>query len=169
MGDASRSPPITATDQGSVQPSSSSQYASSAVGVGGIDHPDLRERRVDRQLSREAGGVGVEDARADAAIREEVVLTLFHAEIQAEDAAMLEQQHEQAQRLQYEHEQSAGAEVINQALGAGSGAAAAVAVAGGNGDGYAPQPARKSDVENIGRNDPCWCGSGKKYKKCHGA
>ncbi|MBN1563106.1 MAG: SEC-C domain-containing protein [Anaerolineae bacterium] len=18
-----------------------------------------------------------------------------------------------------------------------------------------------------GRNDPCWCGSGKKYKKCH--
>jgi preprotein translocase subunit SecA len=23
--------------------------------------------------------------------------------------------------------------------------------------------------KNIGRNDPCWCGSGKKYKKCHGA
>jgi preprotein translocase subunit SecA len=22
--------------------------------------------------------------------------------------------------------------------------------------------------EKIGRNDPCWCGSGKKYKKCHG-
>ncbi|HWO49514.1 MAG: SEC-C metal-binding domain-containing protein [Solirubrobacterales bacterium] len=21
----------------------------------------------------------------------------------------------------------------------------------------------------MGRNDPCWCGSGKKYKKCHGA
>jgi preprotein translocase subunit SecA len=21
----------------------------------------------------------------------------------------------------------------------------------------------------LGRNDPCWCGSGKKYKKCHGA
>jgi preprotein translocase subunit SecA len=21
----------------------------------------------------------------------------------------------------------------------------------------------------IGRNDPCWCGSGVKYKKCHGA
>jgi preprotein translocase subunit SecA len=20
----------------------------------------------------------------------------------------------------------------------------------------------------IGRNDPCWCGSGKKYKRCHG-
>ncbi|HEX4857852.1 MAG TPA: SEC-C metal-binding domain-containing protein [Usitatibacteraceae bacterium] len=20
----------------------------------------------------------------------------------------------------------------------------------------------------IGRNDPCWCGSGKKFKHCHG-
>ena len=26
-----------------------------------------------------------------------------------------------------------------------------------------------SDEEQIGRNDPCWCGSGLKYKKCHGA
>ncbi|MBN2566267.1 MAG: SEC-C domain-containing protein, partial [Candidatus Eisenbacteria bacterium] len=24
-------------------------------------------------------------------------------------------------------------------------------------------------VEKVGRNDPCPCGSGKKYKKCHGA
>jgi uncharacterized protein YchJ len=23
-------------------------------------------------------------------------------------------------------------------------------------------------VGKIGRNDPCYCGSGKKYKKCHG-
>jgi preprotein translocase subunit SecA len=23
--------------------------------------------------------------------------------------------------------------------------------------------------DKIGRNDPCWCGSGKKFKKCHGA
>jgi len=22
---------------------------------------------------------------------------------------------------------------------------------------------------DVGRNDPCWCGSGKKYKRCHGA
>jgi len=22
--------------------------------------------------------------------------------------------------------------------------------------------------EKVGRNDPCPCGSGKKYKKCHG-
>ncbi len=24
-------------------------------------------------------------------------------------------------------------------------------------------------IQSIGRNDPCYCGSGKKYKKCHGA
>ncbi|MBI4345741.1 MAG: SEC-C domain-containing protein [Elusimicrobia bacterium] len=23
-------------------------------------------------------------------------------------------------------------------------------------------------MQKIGRNDPCYCGSGKKYKKCHG-
>jgi preprotein translocase subunit SecA len=27
----------------------------------------------------------------------------------------------------------------------------------------------KRDEPKIGRNDPCWCGSGKKFKKCHGA
>jgi len=43
-----------------------------------------------------------------------------------------------------------------------------------------PRPARiggddapikqiKRDEPKIGRNDPCYCGSGKKYKKCHGA
>jgi preprotein translocase subunit SecA len=25
------------------------------------------------------------------------------------------------------------------------------------------------EQHQLGRNDPCWCGSGKKYKKCHGA
>jgi preprotein translocase subunit SecA len=30
-----------------------------------------------------------------------------------------------------------------------------------------PQPARSGP--KIGRNDPCWCGSGKKFKRCHGA
>jgi len=27
----------------------------------------------------------------------------------------------------------------------------------------------KSENQQLGRNDPCWCGSGKKFKKCHGA
>jgi len=55
------------------------------------------------------------------------------------------------------------------ALTAAAGGAAAVA------EGQQPEEApvvqqRRVDArENIGRNEPCWCGSGKKYKKCHGA
>jgi preprotein translocase subunit SecA len=37
----------------------------------------------------------------------------------------------------------------------------------GGGDASAPQQRRVGD--KVGRNDPCPCGSGKKYKKCHGA
>ena len=39
----------------------------------------------------------------------------------------------------------------------------ATAASGTNRQGFTPSGAR------IGRNDPCWCGSGQKYKKCHGA
>jgi preprotein translocase subunit SecA len=28
--------------------------------------------------------------------------------------------------------------------------------------------AKPADWANVGRNDPCPCGSGKKFKKCHG-
>jgi preprotein translocase subunit SecA len=57
----------------------------------------------------------------------------------------------------------------NEVVGVTAGAPAANG--GGNG---APSPAAvetvvKDERENIGRNDPCWCGSGKKFKKCHGA
>jgi preprotein translocase subunit SecA len=31
-----------------------------------------------------------------------------------------------------------------------------------------PKPGFTPSGERIGRNDPCWCGSGAKYKKCHG-
>ena len=37
------------------------------------------------------------------------------------------------------------------------------------GAGDASQPAQRRTGEKVGRNDPCPCGSGKKYKKCHGA
>jgi preprotein translocase subunit SecA len=30
-------------------------------------------------------------------------------------------------------------------------------------------PIVKAEHEKVGRNDPCWCGSGKKFKLCHGA
>jgi preprotein translocase subunit SecA len=36
----------------------------------------------------------------------------------------------------------------------------------------APPPANAKPFERqtpkLGRNDPCFCGSGKKYKQCHG-
>ncbi|MFP5204007.1 MAG: SEC-C metal-binding domain-containing protein, partial [Acidobacteriota bacterium] len=43
----------------------------------------------------------------------------------------------------------------------------AVAARQGGGDGAA-QPAQRRTGDKVGRNDPCPCGSGKKYKKCHG-
>jgi preprotein translocase subunit SecA len=38
-----------------------------------------------------------------------------------------------------------------------------------SGGGEASQPTQRRTGEKVGRNDPCPCGSGKKYKKCHGA
>ena len=34
---------------------------------------------------------------------------------------------------------------------------------------HAPKPATRRVAAQPGRNDPCPCGSGKKFKKCHGA
>ncbi len=44
-----------------------------------------------------------------------------------------------------------------------------LAVASRAGAGEASQPTQRQVGEKVGRNDPCPCGSGKKYKKCHGA
>jgi uncharacterized protein YecA (UPF0149 family) len=33
---------------------------------------------------------------------------------------------------------------------------------------HAQEPAR-NPLKDVGRNDPCPCGSQKKFKKCHGA
>ena len=38
----------------------------------------------------------------------------------------------------------------------------------GVGDPAGPKPGYTPTGARIGRNDPCWCGSGAKYKKCHG-
>jgi preprotein translocase subunit SecA len=65
------------------------------------------------------------------------------------------------------------------AVGAGALAAAAASAGGGEAaaGAYEEEPAGPPVVEQrvvdeehqVGRNDPCWCGSGKKFKKCHGA
>ena len=116
----------------------------------------------------------------NAAIREEVVMTLFHAEIEVEEAGQL-QQAQAAQALDgggfaYEHESLSGSQAI-AAAGAGTGTllagdGASVTAGGiGAGGGSVATQQRVTDAreKNIGRNDPCWCGSGKKFKRCHGA
>jgi preprotein translocase subunit SecA len=67
------------------------------------------------------------------------------------------------------------------AVGAGALAAAAASagmVADAGADGYEGEELQGppvveqrvvDDEHQLGRNDPCWCGSGKKFKKCHGA
>ncbi|MDE4515630.1 MULTISPECIES: SEC-C metal-binding domain-containing protein [Pseudomonas] len=35
--------------------------------------------------------------------------------------------------------------------------------------GHAPQEPVRNELKDVGRNDPCPCGSSKKFKKCHGA
>jgi preprotein translocase subunit SecA len=65
-----------------------------------------------------------------------------------------------------------GSEPAPAFAGVGRGAATATAAR------QAPVPARtggddvvktvKHEGPKVGRNDPCPCGSGKKYKKCHG-
>ena len=44
----------------------------------------------------------------------------------------------------------------------------ALPVAASHGD-DAPKQPKKREMSKVGRNDPCPCGSGKKYKNCHGA
>jgi preprotein translocase subunit SecA len=106
-------------------------------------------------------------------IRSEVVSLLFHAEVTAEDAAALEEMQgfEEDGGYAYEHESLAGAEAIAAAGATGNGAPATVA-AGAVGAGATTVATKQrvaSEWDKVGRNDPCPCGSGKKYKKCHGA
>ena len=117
----------------------------------------------------------------NAEIREEVVRVLFHAEIEVEEVDAL-QQAQAAQALDgggfaYEHESLAGA----QAIAAAGGGAATGAMLAGDGVGVTAgaldagggsvitQQRVTNERDKIGRNDPCWCGSGKKFKRCHGA
>jgi preprotein translocase subunit SecA len=106
-------------------------------------------------------------------IRREVIFTLFHAEIAPADAIELEQaQQAQNGNLSYAHETASGADAITaagQSAAVGSVAGASALGTGGSITTAGPRPVVSSPEEKLGRNDPCWCGSGKKFKKCHGA
>jgi preprotein translocase subunit SecA len=78
-----------------------------------------------------------------------------------------------AGRVSYSGGRSAvGAGAI--ATAAASAGVAATAEADGYGEAEAEaepvvQQRRVDSEQQLGRNDPCWCGSGKKFKRCHGA
>ncbi|AVA37053.1 MULTISPECIES: preprotein translocase subunit SecA [Cupriavidus] len=100
-------------------------------------------------------------------IKSEVTRVVFNVHIQSPEE--LEQASEQIEEglahlenVQYKHEEFAeGAEPVEQAEPARSNtAAAALAAMGGE--------AALAGMPKVGRNDPCPCGSGKKFKQCHG-
>jgi preprotein translocase subunit SecA len=102
-------------------------------------------------------------------IREEVLLLLFHAQIEPREAEELTRQDDvDGGGFAYEHESLAGSDAI-AAAGLGGEAVAVSTGIGGGGGAVATQQRVTADRDKIGRNDPCWCGSGKKFKKCHGA
>jgi preprotein translocase subunit SecA len=98
-------------------------------------------------------------------IREEVVLTLFHAQVELNEPPP--EPTPENGNLQYQHETAAGADVIAAAGGAAAGSVG-TAFTPQTGGGTATATAVNAH-KDVGRNDPCWCGSGKKFKKCHGA
>ncbi len=89
-------------------------------------------------------------------LKYEVVRFLSNVQVQRSDeAAAIEQQRRKAaaqQKMAFEHAE----------------AASAVAPAADASPPAAPQPMTRAQPK-VGRNDPCPCGSGKKYKQCHGA
>ena len=95
------------------------------------------------------------------AIKRQVTQILINVQVRSEDeVAAAERAAEEAlsrsaSNVQYHHAD------YNGALAADDAEAAAPAE-------EASQQPFVRDSQKIGRNDPCWCGSGKKFKQCHG-
>jgi preprotein translocase subunit SecA len=93
-------------------------------------------------------------------LKYEVVKFLSHVQIQRQDeAALIEQQRREAaerERLAFEHAQASG-------LAEGSAEQSAEPAPA-----LAPRQPFTREQPKVGRNEPCPCGSGKKYKQCHG-
>jgi preprotein translocase subunit SecA len=87
-------------------------------------------------------------------------LSMLRIRSEAEVAALEEQQRREQERqaLEFQHAEAASL-------------AARGAEAGASPNEGAPTPQQGQvvrDQPKVGRNDPCPCGSGKKYKQCHG-
>jgi preprotein translocase subunit SecA len=120
-----------------------------------------------------------------AGIDDDYVKIVMHAQVQVLQQAAPAEPSLQGAQYQAAEDPVQGSSGIEQALAAGpvslddawqaagSGGAAAPA-AGAAPANAAPEPeiqrptVRDSDFERAGRNDPCPCGSGKKFKFCHG-
>ena len=92
-------------------------------------------------------------------IKRDAIRVLSHVQVRREDPAEEEarlrrEAEDLAQRMQFQHAEVSALDDGGDEAGAEGGAAAAVA------------PVRAE--QKIGRNEPCPCGSGKKYKHCHG-
>jgi preprotein translocase subunit SecA len=110
-----------------------------------------------------------------ARIRRETVRNLFKVSLVEEPQARAAAPTPRA--MAYRHEATSAYGAAAPAGGAASGSAAATAPAAAAGGPYRARPARPGAPglpqepvrrgPEVGRNDPCPCGSGKKYKKCH--
>ena len=91
-------------------------------------------------------------------IRDEAVKILMTVQIQApEQVAEAQQQQSSVKNMQYHHPQADGAEDSAEGVTVSE-----------EGDVSAGGITVKNMMKHVGRNDPCPCGSGKKYKHCHG-
>ena len=95
------------------------------------------------------------------AVRDAVTRTLMNVRIQTQEEAEAERAAAMAEL------EAAAARQQAAAAAAGTTATATAAAASAAATGAATQAA--GNVPQVGRNDPCPCGSGKKYKHCHGA
>ncbi|HET8976238.1 MAG TPA: preprotein translocase subunit SecA [Solirubrobacterales bacterium] len=115
-------------------------------------------------------------------IWEEFARTIFHVEVEVQPGQAQPFGEPETQRTPANVQYSGGTPEQPSALGqaavataAGADVAAEQAIEGTTGGGNGAPSVQeqetvvKDEREKLGRNDPCWCGSGKKYKKCHGA
>ncbi|HEY7967368.1 MAG TPA: SEC-C metal-binding domain-containing protein, partial [Solirubrobacteraceae bacterium] len=102
---------------------------------------------------------------------------IFHVQVQAEIPGGGGNGSAAPQARSYQPAGSAtgGATRVSYSSGIAAGAGALAAAVEEGGDALYDEPPaqveqrRVSSDEQLGRNDPCWCGSGKKFKRCHGA
>ena len=98
-------------------------------------------------------------------VREEFVQRFFRVQLQPQAVQqVLESAPRAPRQLVAQH---AEAEAFGGAIQAPAGEPATEAPAPQQRSASAAQPAPVRNVPRAGRNDPCPCGSGRKYKKCH--